>query len=153
MATANTEPPEPTIWPKAVLRAALTVPPAGSPGSHGVVENPIHPHQKPADTKTQQQSQHQIDLLLGYIVSHKVVLRGVHHGLIPIIRNDVMDVVPVVGNRNGEKHQWRRAGNISHHHLLPRPGALKPNRHRWAQKQGDKEQSTAPCSPELTSRC
>lgn len=73
------------------------------------MEDPVHPHQKPAYTKAQQKSQHQIDLLLGYIVSHKVVLRGVHHRLVPVIRNNVMDVMPVAGNRNGEKHQRRRA--------------------------------------------
>lgn len=69
----------PTSQPYKARGAALTIPPAGSPGSHRVVENPIHPDQKPAYTKAQQKSQHQINLLLRYIVSHKVILRGVHH--------------------------------------------------------------------------
>ena len=64
---------------KGAHEAALTIPSASSPGSHCIMENPIHPHQKPAYTKAQQKSQHQINLLLGYIVSHKVILRGVHH--------------------------------------------------------------------------
>jgi len=105
---------------KGAREAALTIPSAGSPGSHCVMENPVHPHQEPAYTKAQQKSQHQVDLLLGYIVSHKVILRGVHHRLIPVIRNDVVDMMPVAGNRKREKHQRSRAE--CHFHPAPALG-------------------------------
>lgn len=75
-------------------RAALTVAPAGPPGAHGAVQDAVHPHQEPADAEAEQQPQHEVDLLLGDVVRHEVVLGGVHHRLVPVVRDHVVDVVP-----------------------------------------------------------
>lgn len=75
-------------------REALTIAPASPPGAHSTVQDTIHPHQEPADAEAQQQAQHKVDLLLGHIVCHKVVLRGVHHRLVPVVWDHVVDVVP-----------------------------------------------------------
>lgn len=75
-------------------REALTIAPTSPPGAHSAVQDTVHPHQEPADAETQQQAQHEVDLLLGHIVCHKVVLRGVHHRLVPVVRDHVVDVVP-----------------------------------------------------------
>lgn len=101
---------------------ALTIPSAGSPGSHGVMENPVHPHQKPAYTKAQQKSQHQINLLFGYIIGDKVILRGVHHRLVSVVRNNIMDVMPV-GRTNKETQS---AGAKQKTFVVQQPGSALP---------------------------
>lgn len=81
--------------------AALTVAPAGPPGAHGAVQDAVHPHQEPADAEAEQQPQHEVDLLLGDVVCHEVVLGGVHHRLVPVVRDHVVDVVPGGAGRAG----------------------------------------------------
>lgn len=75
-------------WPRVVI--SLT----GPPCSDSIMQNPIHPDQEPAYTKSQQQSQHQVNLLLSYIVSDKVILWWVHHWLVSIVRDDIVNMVP-----------------------------------------------------------
>lgn len=89
--------------------ASLTVAPAGPPGAHGAVQDAVHPHQEPADAESEQQPQHEVDLLLGDVVCHEVVLGGVHHRLVPVVRDHVVDVVP--GGGRAGWHLSRGAGS------------------------------------------
>lgn len=44
------------------------------PRSERTVQNSVQPQQHPADAEAQQQAEHQVHLLLGHTVTHKVVL-------------------------------------------------------------------------------
>lgn len=53
----------------------LTIIATGSPGPHSTVQSSIQPQQQPADAEAQQQPQHEVHLLFGHTVTHKVILR------------------------------------------------------------------------------
>lgn len=44
------------------------------PRSDRTVQDSVQPQQQPADAEAQQQPKHQVHLLLGHTVTHKVVL-------------------------------------------------------------------------------
>lgn len=73
----------------------LTIIATGSPGPHGTVQSSIQPQQQPADTEPQQQPQHEVHLLFGHTVTHKVILRRVHQRMVSIIWNYVVNMMPV----------------------------------------------------------
>lgn len=52
----------------------LTVVAARSPGPDGTVQDTVQPQQQPANAEAKQQPQHQVHLLFGHTVTHKVVL-------------------------------------------------------------------------------
>lgn len=72
----------------------LTIIATGSPGPHSTVQSSIQPQQQPADTEAQQQPQHEVHLLFGHTVTHKVILRRVHERMISIIWNYVVNMMP-----------------------------------------------------------
>lgn len=72
----------------------LTIVATGSPGPHSTVQSSIQPQQQPADTEAQQQPQHEVHLLFGHTVTHKVILRRVHERMVSIIWNYVVNMMP-----------------------------------------------------------
>lgn len=72
----------------------LTIIATGSPGPHSTVQSSIQPQQQPADTKAQQQPQHEVHLLFGHTVTHKVILRRVHERMVSVIWNYVVNMMP-----------------------------------------------------------
>lgn len=69
------------------------------PRSERTVQNSVQPQQHPADAEAQQQAEHQVHLLLGHTVTHKVVLWRVHQGVVPVVRDDVVDMMPAATKR------------------------------------------------------
>ena len=58
------------------------------------MQDSVQPEQQPADAEAQQQAKHQVHLLLGHTVTHKVVLRRVHQRMVPIVRDYIVDMMP-----------------------------------------------------------
>lgn len=77
----------------------LTIVTTGSPGPHGTVQSSIQPQQQPADTEPQQQPKHEVHLLFGHTVTHKVILRRVHQRMVSVIWNHVVNMMPVKEKR------------------------------------------------------